>query len=79
MEAIVCVTVCPTVCPFVHMSLVWLEAYGFCYTIYTGSLQELLPNVLLLPCVMEVLQDQSFLWRRCWGGPSQSPGPGPGR
>ena len=28
----------------------------FCYTIYTGSSQELLYDILFLPCVMEILQ-----------------------
>ena len=52
--------------PFVHTSLlanvhcneslVWFEASGFCYTINTGSSLGLLSDILLLPCVMEILQ-----------------------
>jgi hypothetical protein len=37
-------------------SLVWSEASGFCYTISTGSSPGLFWDILLLPCVMEILQ-----------------------
>jgi hypothetical protein len=60
------VTVCPTVYPFVHTSLlanfycseslVWLKASGFCYSIHTETSLGLLSDILLLPCVMEILQ-----------------------
>ena len=40
--------------------LVWLEASSFCYTINTGSSPRLLSDILLLPCVMETLQDRPF-------------------
>ena len=32
------------------------EASGFCYTINTGSSPGLFLDILLLPCVMEILQ-----------------------
>lgn len=74
MEATVCVPECHTVYLFVHTawladvhcneSLVWFEASGFCYTINTGSLLGLLSDILLLPCVMELL----CLWT-CRMGP----------
>ena len=41
--------------------MVWFQASGFCYTISTGAVQGLLPDILLSPCIMEVLQ----LW--FWG------------
>jgi hypothetical protein len=37
-------------------AFVWSKTSGFCYTINTGSLLGLLLDVLLLPCVMEILQ-----------------------
>lgn len=63
---------------------------GFWYTINIRSSLGLLSDVLLLPCVMEVLQlwnsKTSFhffpvlhKWYRFWGGPPQSPGFGPGQ
>lgn len=36
-------------------SLAWFEAPGFLYTISTGSLPGLFSDILLLPCVREVL------------------------
>ena len=60
MEAIVC----STVHPFVHISFlenvdcneVWFEASDFSYTINTGSSWRILLDILLLPCVREILQ-----------------------
>jgi hypothetical protein len=88
--------VCPAVCPSVLISSLanvhcsepsdfCLEASGFRNTINTGSSPGLLSDILLLPCVMEVLQlwicrVVSFCapaihkWGRCWGGTTQSPG-----
>ena len=34
----------------------WSGSSGFCYTINTGSSLGLLSDILLLPCVMEILQ-----------------------
>ena len=58
--------VCHTVYPFAQRAfhanvccneaLVQFEVSGFCYTINTGSLLGLLSDILLLPCVMEILQ-----------------------
>jgi hypothetical protein len=60
------VSVCHSVYPFVYTSLlanihcnesmVWFVASGFCYTINTGSSPGLLLDILLPPCVMEILQ-----------------------
>jgi hypothetical protein len=36
--------------------LVWFKASGFCYTINIGSSLGLLLDILLLPCIMEILQ-----------------------
>ena len=36
-------------------SLVWFNASGFCYIISAGSSLGLCSNILLLPCVMEIL------------------------
>ena len=41
---------------YCHDSLVWIKASDFCYTINTGSLPGLLLDILLLPCVMEILK-----------------------
>jgi hypothetical protein len=57
--------------------LVWYEASGFCYAINTGISWGLLSDILLLPCVMEVLQlwirrtgtivcSAVHQWGRCW-------------
>jgi hypothetical protein len=49
-------------------SLQWFEASGFCSTVNTGSSLGLLLDILLFPCVMEILQ----LWiYRSWP-PSQA-------
>jgi hypothetical protein len=64
-------------------SLVWFKASGFCYTINTGSSLGLLCDILLLPCVMEILQLGSvgqaplcaptvYWWGRCWSGQAQT-------
>lgn len=45
-------------------SLVWFEAFGICYNIYSESSQGPFSNILLLPCVMEILK----LWF-CRTGP----------
>jgi hypothetical protein len=37
-------------------SFTWFEAWGFCYTINTGSSLGLLLDILLLLCIMEILQ-----------------------
>lgn len=60
-----CVTVRNTVYPLVRTaslanvhcneSLVLVEVSGFCYTINTGSSLQLLWDILLLPCVVEIL------------------------
>lgn len=62
-EAVVCHS--HTVYSLIHISLfanthynellIWFQASGFCYTINTRSLLELL-LAILLPCVMELLQ-----------------------
>ena len=69
---------------------VCFKVSGFCYTINTGSSQELFSDTLLLPYTMEFLQ----LWickagplctpvdhirGGCWGGSPKSAGSGPGR
>jgi hypothetical protein len=91
--------VCHTACPFVHTSfratihcnesLVWVKASGFCYTVNTRSSPSLFLNIVLLPCVMELLQlwiCRTFLissstplhrWGRGWSEPSQNPTSGP--
>lgn len=60
-----CDTVSRTGNPFVHTSsfakliaesLVWLEASGFYYTMDAGLSLELFLDILLLPCVTEILQ-----------------------
>jgi hypothetical protein len=61
-----CVTVCHTAYSFVHTSflanvlcnesLVCFKASGFCYTISTGPSLGLLLDMLLFPCVMEILK-----------------------
>ena len=62
----------------------------FCYSSNTGSSLGLLSDILLLPCVMESCSVGSVgsapsctpsvhQRGRCWGGPIQSPGSGPGR
>jgi hypothetical protein len=66
METVVCHSVCHMVHPFVstfylanvccNQSLVWFEASGFCYTINPGSSLGLFSDILLLPCVMEILE-----------------------
>ena len=70
-----------------HESLVWFRASGICYNSVFSPGR--LSNVLSLPCVREILQlwicragsfthSSSYRWCRCWGGPAQSPGSGPG-
>ena len=61
-----CDTVSHTVTPFIHLSLlasvhcrvslVWLEASGFYYTINAGPSLKLLLDILLLPFVVQTLQ-----------------------
>lgn len=60
---------------FMTESVAWLVASGFCYTINTGLLLELLLDILILPCVMEI--QQHWICRTClfmcftdrrWGG-----------
>jgi hypothetical protein len=36
--------------------LVWFKASGFCYAINPGSSLGLLLDILLLPCIIEILQ-----------------------
>ena len=64
MEAVVC-QLCDIAYPFVqtvllanahcHESLVCFKASGFCYTINTGSSPGLLSDILMWPCVMEIM------------------------
>lgn len=91
-----CVTVCPIVytlclhffdCKY-YWLVVWYEASGF-YSINTITLLGLLLDILLLPCVMEILKlwfcrtapshtSVVHRWGRYWGWQTQNLGPGPG-
>jgi hypothetical protein len=70
---------CPVLLVNVHCneSLVWFKASSFCYTINTGSSPGLLSDILMWPCVMEILQfgcirpvpssaPAVHRWGRCW-------------
>ena len=70
-------------------SLVWLEATSSCYTTSTDPPRD---SCQISSCCSVLCRSYSFpsggpasshtpavhRWSRCWGGPTQSPGSGPG-